>query len=94
VVPGGTILTGGGSLMRGTVQAAEQILKMPVRLGVAHPDQVIAEEQWLAPAFSTALGLLLYSRQTRYGLTLSRGGVAGKKAAWMRKLTAVFEDLF
>jgi len=94
VVPGGCILTGGGSLMRGTIQAAEQILKMPVRLGVAHPDQVIAEEPWLAPAFSTALGLLLYSRQTRYGMTLTRGGVAGKKAAWMRKLTAVFEDLF
>ena len=93
VVPGGLILTGGGSLMRGTIQAAEQILKVPVRLGVAHPDQVVAEEQWLTPTFSTALGLLTYSRQMRYGVTLSRDA-GRKKPVWMRKLTAVFEDLF
>ena len=93
VVPGGVILTGGGSLMRGTLQAAEQILRMPVRLGIPHPDQVIAEEKWLTPTYSTAMGLLAYSKQLRYGVTMSRQGDR-KKHPLMRKLTAIFEDLF
>jgi cell division protein FtsA len=93
VVSGGVILTGGGSLMRGTLQAAEQILRMPVRLGIPHPDQVLADEKWLTPTFSTAMGLLAYSKQLRYGVTLSRQSDR-KKHPFMRKLTAIFEDLF
>ena len=93
VVPGGLILTGGGSLMRGTLQAAEQIMRMPVRLGIPHPDIVIAEEKWLTPTYSTATGLLAYSKQLRYGLTSARQADR-KKPVWMRKLASVFEDLF
>ena len=94
VVPGGTIITGGGSLMRGTLQAAEQILRMPVRVGLAHPDQVHAEDKWLTPAFSTSMGLLLYSRtHARYGSGFTRE-VGRKKNALVRRLTSIFEDLF
>ncbi|MDE2238159.1 MAG: cell division protein FtsA, partial [Elusimicrobia bacterium] len=93
VVPGGLILTGGGALMRGTLQAAEQILRMPVRLGLPHPDAIVAEDQWLTPTYATAMGLLGYSRHLRYGLTNARQ-TDRKKPVWMRKLSAVFEDLF
>jgi cell division protein FtsA len=93
VVPGGMILTGGGAQMRGTLAAAEQILRMPVRLGIAHPDQIVAEEKWLTPTFSTAMGLLAYSKQLRYGASASRQ-VDRKKHPFMRKLSAIFEDLF
>ncbi|MBI4374992.1 MAG: cell division protein FtsA [Elusimicrobia bacterium] len=95
VVPGGVILTGGGSLMRGTKEAAEQILGMPVRVGMPHPDLFVGDEQWLTPSFSTALGLLHFSRQFRWG-----GGagasrfVTRKKPMWLRRLSSVFEELF
>jgi cell division protein FtsA len=93
IAPGGAILTGGGSLMRGTVEAASQILGVPVRRGLPHPDQVQADEQWLSPVYSTAMGLLLYSQSP-----LWRGGservVKRQKPAWMRKVTAALEELF
>ncbi len=93
VVPGGAVLTGGGSLMRGTLAAAEQILGMPVRLGMAHPDLFTADEPWLNPTYATALGLLHFSRQARWGGVASRLALR-KKPMWMRRITQVFEDLF
>lgn len=93
VAPGGAILTGGGSLMRGTAQAAQQILGLPVRVGLAHPDQVSADEQWLSPVYSTALGLLLYSQSPRWGGVDTRS-VSRKRPAWMRRLQATLQELF
>ena len=93
VAPGGAILTGGGSLMRGTVEAAHQILGVPVRLGVPHPDMVHAEEKWLSPVYSTALGLLLYGMAPRWG-TADERAVKRQKPVWMRKISAVLEELF
>ncbi len=93
VVPGGVILTGGGSLMRGTVEAAQQILGVPVRAGMPHPDQVLADDAWLSPSYSTALGLLLYAQSPSW-----RGGggrpVRRQRPPWMRKLQSAFDGLF
>lgn len=93
VMPGGAILTGGGSLLRGTVEAAHQILGLPVRLGVPHPDMVkTADEKWLSPVYSTALGLLLYGAAPRWGAT--ERAVKRQKPLWMRKISAVMQELF
>ncbi|OGS01022.1 MAG: cell division protein FtsA [Elusimicrobia bacterium RBG_16_66_12] len=93
VAPGGAILTGGGSLMRGTIEAAEQILGVTVRRGVPHPDLVQADEVWLSPAYSTALGLLHYSTSPRWGGIDTRS-VARKRPLWMRRITGMIEELF
>lgn len=92
VAPGGAILTGGGCLMRGTIEAAQQVLGVPVRRGVPHPDVVQAEEAWLSPAYSTALGLLQYSTAPHWGGDTR--SVARKRPAWMRRITGMIEDLF
>ncbi|OGR85036.1 MAG: cell division protein FtsA [Elusimicrobia bacterium RIFCSPHIGHO2_02_FULL_57_9] len=93
VVSGGAVITGGGSLMRGTTAAAEQILGMPVRVGMAHPDFFEAESPWLNPTYATALGLLHFSRQVRWGCGLNRF-ISRKKPMWLRRITSVFEDIF
>jgi cell division protein FtsA len=93
VAPGGAILTGGGSLMKGTVEAASQILGVPVRRGVPHPDHIQAEERWLSPVYSTALGLLQYSGSPRWGGINTRL-VQRKRPMWMRRLTTLVEELF
>ena len=93
ISPGGAILTGGGSMMRGTIEAATSILEMPVRRGVPHPDHIQADEVWLSPAYSTALGLLQYSTSPRWGGVNTRA-VARKRPMWMRKVTTMLEDLF
>jgi cell division protein FtsA len=56
----GVVLTGGGALLNGLVERAEDKLGMPVRLGypinVAGPNEAVYH-----PAYSTALGLLRYA---------------------------------
>ncbi len=56
---GGVILTGGGALLTGMAGAAEQILELPVRLGLpqglAGPADILGH-----PSYATALGLLHY----------------------------------
>jgi cell division protein FtsA len=89
VGPGGVILTGGGSLMRGTAKAAEQIMGLTVRHGVPHPDHVLADEKWLDPMYATALGLLTFSGGTGVTRITQR-----KRPVWLRKLSSVFEDIF
>lgn len=58
----GMVFTGGGSLLDGMIERAEATLDLPVRLGypvnVARPSQEIFH-----PGYSTALGLLKYSRE-------------------------------
>lgn len=94
IAPGGAILTGGGSLMRGTTEAAQQILGVAVRHGVPHPDMVRTEdEKWLSPVYSTALGLLLYGAQPRWGMGDGRA-VKRQKPLWLRKISAVLQELF
>ncbi|MBI4447146.1 MAG: cell division protein FtsA [Acidobacteria bacterium] len=56
----GVVLTGGGSLLDGLVEFAEDIVQMPVRLG--YPVNLVSLESHLFhPAYSTAFGLLRYA---------------------------------
>lgn len=57
--PAGLVLTGGGSLLNGIVNLAEDILKMPVRIG--SPKISFGFREALeSPAYATSYGLLLY----------------------------------
>jgi len=92
VSPGGVILTGGGSLMRGVAAAAEEILGLQARVGIAHPEQVAGDEKWFSPIYATDMGLLTFANSSRWGTGVTRV-TARKKPAWMRRLGSVFEDL-
>jgi cell division protein FtsA len=67
IIPGGAVLTGGGSLMRGMADAAQKWVGMSVHQGAPPSNLVQADEQWLSPIYSTALGLLHYSSPPRRG---------------------------
>jgi len=55
----GVVLTGGGAMMDGMAEVTEQILDLPVRYGI--PEGVGGlTERISAPAFATAVGLVLY----------------------------------
>src|SRR5579864_2364989 len=59
VVPGGVVLTGGGSLLKGIEQAAERILQLSARVGL--PQGIIGKSDIVGhPSFATAIGLLAY----------------------------------
>ena len=73
----GVVMTGGGSLLDGIVDRAEQLLEMPVRVG--YPINVVSHDHpAFHPAYSTSLGLLKYTQdiqsQLDAGLKIARGG--------------------
>jgi cell division protein FtsA len=60
----GAVLTGGGALLEGLPERAEQILGLPVRIG--YPTGFIARNDAIFdPAYSTALGLLRYAEKAQ-----------------------------
>lgn len=88
-VAGGIVLTGGGSLLRGIDQMAEQIFDLPVRVGTPRGfggmSQIVTN-----PMYSTAFGLV------RYGLDHPDKGnkEAGVWNKAFNKLEKVFNSLF
>jgi len=73
----GVVMTGGGSLLDGLVNRAEQLLGMSVRVG--YPINVVPREhRAFHPAYATCLGLLRYTRDVQGRVPLNgrpmRGG--------------------
>ena len=77
---GGMVLSGGGAMMPGTEQLAEQMLDMPVRLGqMADLDHIPDELNNIR--YATAHGLLLYG----FRHEPIKGGNSGKMRGFLRK---------
>ncbi len=84
----GIVLTGGGSLLDGLPERAEQILNMPVRLG--YPINLVSNrDEVFHPAYCTALGLLKYGREIQsdglsYDKQKNKGIREQKKTEWLK----------
>lgn len=90
---GGAILVGGGSLLSGVTQAAEQILSMPVRTGlpleIGGISEIIND-----PSYSTAVGLLKYPQIIRGSSNRSnpRGNI--KKSGSFKSISNWIKETF
>ncbi len=88
VLPGGVVFTGGTSLLPGLVDFAQEVLDMPVRLGV--PSGIGGLRDVVAsPAYATAVGLVLFAASER-DKSLPRqkeggGGVFNRIKSWFRE---------
>jgi cell division protein FtsA len=84
----GIVLTGGGSKAEGTVELAERVFKVPVRLGV--PQHITGLTDVINnPVYATGVGLLLYGMQqrdtNREGLNQSNlKGLWGRMKDWFQ----------
>ncbi|MCE5313605.1 MAG: cell division protein FtsA [Armatimonadota bacterium] len=75
----GAVLTGGGSQMPGTLELAENVLGMPVRLGL--PRNVGGLNDTVqSPIFSTAVGLVLYAAKQHSDLRDEQKSVTLKQS--------------
>ncbi|MGE0453050.1 MAG: cell division protein FtsA [Vicinamibacteria bacterium] len=90
----GVVLTGGGSILEGMPEIAEQIFDMPVRRGtpggIGGLVDVVA-----SPVYSTAVGLVLSGYRNRLGHSLNPGrregtGRFGRVTGRLRELFADF----
>ena len=84
------VLTGGASALKGAIALAEMCFEMPVRQGVV-PEMTGLSEEMIHPAFSTAVGLLLYGFQQQreggyngFALGESASGAWMKMKQWFR----------
>ena len=75
----GIVLTGGGALLSGMVEVAEQVFDAPVRVG--EPSDVGGPaEEVMSPGYATAVGLALYGLRCGQG-TVGNSRHPGRKAA-------------
>ncbi len=91
-LPGGGVLTGGGSLLRGMAEASEQVMELQqVRAGSINREFVTCDEEYLHPVYNTALGIVCYPflRSWSYADSIPR-----KKAVWKRKVISWVQDMF
>src|SRR6185295_13609488 len=80
----GVVLTGGAVLMEGMTEFAEEILGMPVRLGV--PIGVKGITQLVAgPQYATGVGLVLYGANAL--VTARERSSAAEPRAELRRMT-------
>jgi cell division protein FtsA len=59
-VPAGMVITGGGSLLKGIKEVAEEIFNMPVRIGMPRIDYDLPESL-NNPIYATGYGLLMHA---------------------------------
>jgi cell division protein FtsA len=84
----GIVLTGGGSILEGLPEIAEQIFDLPIRRGAPTSAGSLAD-YINSPVFSTAVGLVLYAHRTQVNEP-SRFVGAGA-IAWLR---TIFREFF
>ncbi|MCR4399012.1 MAG: cell division protein FtsA [Firmicutes bacterium] len=91
VIPGGAVLTGGSSQMKGMAGLCAQVLDMPVRLG--SPEGVEGLRDIVSgPAFATAVGLVLFAGKDR-ARTQSRKD-SRADGSFLGRVRKAFRELF
>jgi len=93
-LPAGIILTGGGAKLRGMVEAAKKHLRLPAGLSGVAPLPTPLAEIARDPAYSSAIGIMLYGfNQERVG-TPSSGTWSSKGSAVGGKIGDSFKKIF
>jgi len=82
-VASGIVLTGGASLMPGALELAENIFRMPVRLGIPQGAAGLSEVIH-SPIYATAVGLLLSGKQHLFDRRMDIPSQTGIKDMWGR----------
>lgn len=78
---GGLVLSGGGAMLKGTLELAEQMFDMPVRIGQVHDFEHIPDEV-NDGRFAAALGLAAYGARNE----ASQGERSGSVRGFMKKI--------
>ncbi len=74
-LPSGIVLTGGGANLDGMVEVAEEILRVPARLGIPGDFAAGLAEEVADAGYATSVGLALYGMRCELGLLGSGRGL-------------------
>jgi cell division protein FtsA len=92
---GGVVLTGGGALIRGTSELAQDVLGMPVKIGIPTGFSGGLVREVENPAYSTAVGLVYHGLkyQDRSGVVQPAGTRTKSVSGMARKMKEWFDQL-
>ena len=82
-LPPGVVVTGGSAKMEGLLPLAEEIFRMPVRLGVPHSVTGLADVV-RNPIYATGVGLLMFGSQATRERQVEAREAMGVRLAWER----------
>jgi len=88
----GIVLTGGGAILEGMPEIAEQIFDLPIRRGAPTGMGGLADHVH-SPSFATAAGLVQYAQRNQVAET-SRGAGAGAFSRVAGRLRGLFKEFF
>ena len=88
----GVVLTGGGSMLEGCIEAAERVFAMPVRIGV--PVDIVGglKDEVNTPQYANGVGLLKYG--IRMSQFRSQGRFGRSKESFLDKIKRGFTQYF
>jgi cell division protein FtsA len=90
----GVVLTGGGSILEGVPELAEQVFSLPVRRGIPHDVEGLVDALQ-DPCYATGVGLVLYGARQRDRLPQDLGESDGNLFAKVaRRMRAWFKEFF
>jgi cell division protein FtsA len=87
----GLVLTGGGALLEGMAEIAEQIFDLPIRRAAPGGVGGLADHV-ASPSYATAVGLVLYAARHRMPESVRAGG--GALTRMVGRLRTVFKEFF
>lgn len=89
----GVVLTGGGSLLKGVAEVAEEVFQLPVRLGLPKGFGGLTESV-ASPIYATGVGLVLFGYETGLSEGLREEGSAFKGKNWIHSTWNRFRKEF
>ncbi|MBF0565618.1 MAG: cell division protein FtsA [Nitrospirae bacterium] len=85
MAPCGVVLTGGVSQLRGFVTLAQQVLSMPVRVGMPEGKAII--DKIKSPIYSTSVGLAMYGQKNQNESSIDViSGEFGSMKKWLKEV--------
>jgi cell division protein FtsA len=87
LIAAGTVLTGGGSRLRGMSEISEDVLRRPSRLGSSAPLSKMPAAL-IAPEFAAVIGMVFYAHRTRMARVPQEQGITAKLRALFARNTA------
>jgi cell division protein FtsA len=89
----GIVLTGGGAMLEGVAEIAEQIFDLPIRRGTPVGVGGLADHV-NSPAYATAVGLVMYGHRNHVGEPSRSPVGAGAFGRVAGRLRTLFKEFF
>ena len=93
LIGGGLVLTGGGSLIPGTIELAQDVFGLPARIGYPVKLGGLVEEYY-SPMYATGIGLVLHAAGKRDAPGFERGRKQGSFRTAMGRMKEWFKEFF